>query len=372
MKQMIEIKIYTSSPYKIIKYIKNRNINIYNVIYHKNNIHLWIEEKYYKTLKKIYNIEIVKHVGLSKYKDNKTSILKYMGILLCVIILIIFYTRIIIEVNLTTENSELRDRLLLALEDKGIKKFQIYKTDKELFKIKEELLNENKDVLEWINIERIGMKYIISIEERISKNETIEPLFCHVTALKDGTITRLVSVSGTEIVEVNDSVKKGDILISGEIKKDEEIKGVVCAKGTVYATTWYTIDISVTKTYEKVKKLDKTRYNLLINYNNKKHKIFNSRLQNYVEEDNKILDIFGFKLFLQKEIEAERSIASYTEDEINKKVDELVLEKMDVVLNGDGRIIERKVLKKIENDSTIDMRIFIVAEEEIGTTIIPE
>lgn len=372
MKQMIEIKIYTSSPYKIIKYIKNRNINIYNIIYHKNNIHLWIEEQYYKQLSKIYNIEVIKHVGLSKYKDNKSNILKHIGILLFVILLIIFYTRIIIDVNLTTENSELRDKILIALEDKGIKKFQFFKSDKELFKITKQVLDENKDLLEWINIERIGMKYNINIEERINKSITEEPLFCHVTALKDGTITRITSVSGTEIVEVNDSVKKGDILISGEIKNNEELKGVVCAKGSVYATTWYTVDISVTKTYEKINKLDKKRYNILVNYNNKKQKIFNSRLPNYVEEDKKIIDIFGFKLYLQKEIEIERNLSYYTEEEIDKKVDELVNEKMSVILKSNGHIKMRKVLKKVENDSTIDMRIFIVAEEEIGTTVIPE
>lgn len=372
MKQMIEIKIYTSSPYKIIKYIKNRNINIYNIIYHKNNVHLWIEEKYYKSLSKIYNIEVIKHVGMSKYKDNKNNILKHIGILLFIIGLIIFYTRIIIQVDLTTENKNLRDKLLLVLEDKGIKKFNFIKNDKELLRIKEEVLEENKDTLEWINIERVGMNYIINIEERINKNINEEQPFCHIVSLKDGTITRIVSVSGMEIVEVNDSVKKGDTLISGEIKYNEEVKGNVCAKGSVYANTWYTIDISISKTHEVVTKLDKKRYNLLVRYNNKKHKIFNSRLQNYVEEDKKILDIFDFKLYLLSEIEASKNVVLYTEDELNERIDELVNEKMKTILKDNGRIVMRKVLKKVENDSTIDMSIFIVAEEEIGTTLIPE
>ena len=372
MKQMIEIKIYTNSPYKIIKYIRDRNINIYNIIYHTNNIHILVEEKYYKTLSKVYNAEIIKHVGLSKYKDNKKSILEHIGILLFIIVLIMFYTRIILKVELTTVNNELRERLLLALEDKGIKKFSFLKSDKELFRIKEQILEENKDILEWLNIERVGMKYIINIEERINKNILEEKTFCHIVALKDGTISKIVSESGVEIVEVNDSVKKGDILISGEVKNNEELKGMVCAKGHVYAKTWYTIDISITKTYEVVNKLDKTRYNLLVKYNNKKHKIFNSRLQNYVEEDKKIIDIFDFKLYLQKEVEVEKGFALYTDIELEKKIDELIKEKMKVILKDNGRILERKVLKKVENDSTIDMSIFIVAEEQIGTTLIPE
>ena len=38
------------------------------------------------------------------------------------------------------------------------------------------------------------------------------------------------------------------------------------------------------------------------------------------------------------------------------------------VVKEDGKIITQKVLKKVENDSTIEMTIFIVVEEQIGLT----
>ena len=37
-------------------------------------------------------------------------------------------------------------------------------------------------------------------------------------------------------------------------------------------------------------------------------------------------------------------------------------------IKEDGKIITQKVLKKVENDSTIEMTIFIVVEEQIGLT----
>ena len=366
MKQIIEVKVYTSSPYKIIKYIRNRNINIYNVIYNKNNINIWIEEKYYKDVSKIYNAEIIKHVGVSKLIDIKNVIFKHISILFIIISLIIFYSSIIVKIELTTVNNELRNNILFLLEDKGIKKFTFRKSNDELFKIKEEILASNKDLLEWINIEQHGMKYVINVEPRILKEIKDEHSFCNIVALKDGTITKVVSSLGVEVVEKNESVKQGDILISGEIKKDEEVKSNVCATGKVYAKTWYTIDISMTKTYEKVTKLDKERYNLLVKANNKRHKIFNSRLEEFITEDKKILDIFGVELYLQKEIQTKVETVLYDEDGLNKRIDELVNEKMKTVLKGNGQILMRKVLKKVENDSTIDMSIFIVAEEEIG------
>ena len=44
------------------------------------------------------------------------------------------------------------------------------KNNKEITNIKETILYNNKDLLEWINIERIGMKYIINIEAKVNQN----------------------------------------------------------------------------------------------------------------------------------------------------------------------------------------------------------
>lgn len=41
---------------------------------------------------------------------------------------------------------------------------------------------------------------------------------------------------------------------------------------------------------------------------------------------------------------------------------------MNKILEGNHQILEQKVLKKSDKDSTIDIEIFIVAEEQISTT----
>ena len=45
----------------------------------------------------------------------------------------------------------------------------------------------------------------------------------------------------------------------------------------------------------------------------------------------------------------------------------MINNKMDKILKKDGRIIEQKVLKKNEFNSTIELEIFIIAEEKIST-----
>ena len=66
------------------------------------------------------------------------------------------------------------------------------------------------------------------------------------------------------LLEVNDYVHKGDIIISGDIKKDEELLKKVCARGKVYAEVWYMVNVSIPITKEERIKTGKKRYNLKI------------------------------------------------------------------------------------------------------------
>lgn len=210
------------------------------------------------------------------------------------------------------------------------------------------------------------MKYNIKIEPKIKKEPKNEPEYCNIIAKKDGTITRIISSKGTEIYETNDNVKKGSILISGEIKYNEELKGKTCATGKVYAKTWYTIQISLPLTYEEQIKQKKYRYNIQVRSNNKKYKLFKNRIKNYTEENTKIINLFGKEIYLQKEIEITKKEVNYTEEEINELIDNKIQEKINILLGTENKILERKVLKKEENDSKIDIVMFIVVEELIS------
>lgn len=284
------------------------------------------------------------------------------------IIGIFLFTRVIIDVNVLTNNSGLQRTILNELDKEGIKKYTLIKNDKKLLEIKENLLNNNKELLEWINIERVGMKYVINLEPKVTKNKNETEEYCHVYSKKDAMITRIIASNGMEVKGINDSVKKDDIIISGDVSYNEEVKSRVCASGVVYGKTWYTVNISLPKTSEEIVKKEKKRFNIGLEFNNKKVKIFRSRLDDYVEESKKIINIFGVEIKLVKEILVERIIRDKTEEELDKDIEELTLKHMDKTLEGEYKIIERKVLKKSNNNSTIDVEIFIVAEEQISET----
>ena len=57
---MIETKIFTKSPNKVLKYINNLNIDIYNVKYLNDSIIIRIKEKDYKKVDKYFQNKIIK------------------------------------------------------------------------------------------------------------------------------------------------------------------------------------------------------------------------------------------------------------------------------------------------------------------------
>ena len=174
-------------------------------------------------------------------------------------------TSFIIDVNIIHENKNIRSLVLKELNNKGIKKYSLAYSDSKLEQIKKEIIKDNPNTLEWINITRSGMKYIVRIEERIIKEDQNDNSYRHVVATKEGQITKILSSKGEILVRQGDYVKKGDILISGSINLYDEIKGNTAATGTVYANVWYEATIKMPKKETITKPTGKKRYNLNIN-----------------------------------------------------------------------------------------------------------
>ena len=162
------------------------------------------------------------------------------------------------------------------------------------------------------------------------------------------------------------NVKKGDILVTGAIKFNEEVKNNVCASGKVYANTWYNVNIKVPSTYQENIKTGAKRFNMSLKNKNNNYLIFKPRLSNYVSEEKKILSILGNSLYLTLDYEVQSETKKYYEDELNKLIEDEVNSKMKTLLKSDYEIVTKKVLKKSLNDSIIDIDVFVVALENIA------
>jgi len=366
LKSKLIIKYPSSQENKIIHYYHILHIPIHKIRYTSQFIYITISKNDYSKIKSYQEPVIYKDysfLGLISYLNKEKG---YFLTLLIFTILTFFYTRIISVITIRTEDNLLRETISEELEELGLKKFSFVKNTTELENIKDLIMQQEKDTIEWLNIERVGMKYIVNIVPKTTKNKNNQSSYCQVVATKDAIISKIVARRGVELVDINDYVKKGDILISGDITYNSEIKAQVCADGEVYGKNWYQISITIPKTQEVKIKKEKYRYNLKIKYHNRSHIIFNYRISNPLLEEKKIISFFGIDIYLLKEYENYTTTTEYTTEELENMANAMAMERLSLITDNDFKIITQKVLKKVINDSTIDIDMFIVCEEKIS------
>ena len=286
--------------------------------------------------------------------------------LLVGLILLFVVSHVIIDVDVIHSNKEIRDLVTSALKDYGISKNTWRKSFKEIERIKEQILNDYPEKLEWLEIETKGMKYIVRIEERKMNEEVEEKDACNIVATKDGIVKRVIYSEGEALAHENDYVKEGDILITGSILKDGEEKSVVCATGSVYAEVWYQVSVHVPLSYTEKTETGKVRWNLKVKNSTTDDFIFKSRLDSYVEEVHPLFHIFGTEIEFVRQKEVTQEEKTYTEEEAINKAMEEVEEKVSSTLEEFESILYKKVLKKEQNNSTMDIEVFVAVLESIG------
>ena len=355
-KILVRIKVYNKEQF----YIRTleRNISLNNIKYKDKYIICKIKESDYKTLSRYYKIEILKEFNTHElFKHLKKYYLEYLSIILGIILFNLFINTIC-YVDIRTTNRGLASKISKVLDIYNLKRFTLKKDYNYLVKVKQELLKTYPDELEWVEIKNDGMKYIITLEERKKILPNTKNDRCDVIATKDALVTKVIAQSGVVMVKPNTYVRAGDVLISGEIKYNEEIKNTVCAKGIVYGEVWYDVKMSLPKTYQEKIYTDKYRYNLELSHN-KDYKIFKSRLKDYDTKRKTLISILGFKINLLKEEEIIYLTKEYTEEELDIRIDELIQEKVGLKLKEGEEILYKNVLKKELNHSKIDIDVFV-------------
>lgn len=341
-------------------------IQIYNIEYlNKDKIIIKINAHDYNRLKRLNyycKVKIVGYEGLNYVKKHvKNNVYIYLLVLFCFFIMDVL-TSYIIKIDIIHENSKVKSLVAEELKNNKIKKYSLAKSFEELEKIRKKIINDNNTKLEWISITREGMKYIIRVEERIIITKKEETGYRHIISTKDALVTKLTSVKGDVLVRSGEYVKKGDILISGQIKLYDTVKGNTLATGSVYGEVWYTADISYPLNYEENRYTDNKRTN--ININNKI--ILKNKYRYFTQENIRELNILGLKIKIYEECEYQKIKGVLTNEEASNKALKKLNNEFKLKLQEKGTVISQKVLKKVENNSTIDMRVFVVTNEIIS------
>ena len=361
MNKQIKIEV-TGSINRFINKCISKKIYLSSISYiDDNKITCIINLEDYKNIKRLNyysKIKIISYVGINKVKEIIKNNIFYIIIFILAFILIDIITSYIVDIEVIHSSSSIRKLIYKELDNNNVKKYSIAYSFNELDNIQQNILNNNKDKLEWISISKDGMKYIIRCEERKIKEINKESGYRNIVAKKDAYITKIISTKGVNLVRSGEYVKKGDVLISGEIKLYEEVKGDTLATGYVYGNVWYNVQLSIPKEENKKEYTGKSRFNININ-----DKIFFKNKYKYFSQENiREIKILGLKIKFYKEKEYGYKKHILSDEEVENLVNDKIKEKFSNI----GTISSQKVLKKEINDSTIDYRVFVICNEIIN------
>lgn len=376
MNNLLWIKIeYDTKYYRLTEKLYNIGINIYEIKNFDNYLLIKISYEDYEKLKKYlksYNISIFSYTGIKKLEKYAMKNFVFFISLFIGVIILLIVNNMIFKIEIKTNNKEIYEMVNESLKENNIKVFTLKKRHKNVEKIVEKILQENEKDIEWLEIVYDGLKMKVLVTEKIKFNSEVEYKYCNVVASSSGKIISMNVYKGDVLKEVNDYVNKGDILITGEITHNEEVKDILCAKGEVYGEVWYKIKVSVPFVEEYKEYTGKNRYNFQIKTNNQKFKIFKDRLKSYEEKYENIYKLNDFEINFVKEKEYIIKNKKLSEEEAYEKAFKDGVDKIQNNLSKDEEILVKKVLKKSIFDSTIYLELFVVTKEEIGEVEIVE
>ena len=366
-----EVKIEGKDVKRFIKTLYRRKIELLNIIYNNESVYIKLDKTNYEKLleiKTIYEITLTKLYGLEKYKYLFKKNMLFIISVGIGFLLLFCLSNIIFEVEIVYQKKEIRSLISKELKRYNLEKYNLVLSFDKQEEIVKNILDNNKDKLEWMEIERVGVKYIIRVEERVINNIPIEGEPRHIVAKKDGIIMHVDASRGEIVKRINDYVKKGDIIISGNINKEEEVKNQVPATGKVYAEVWYEVTVDMPLTYREEYKTGKSKNALTFSFFGNNYSLFDfwpyqeKRIKENIIFKNNILPI---KLSLNREEELRVIDEVYTYEEAIDKALLKAREKLLLQLKDDEKILFEKKLKTEQNNSTIIVTVFFKVYENI-------
>ncbi len=162
--------------------------------------------------------------------------------------------------------------------------------------VTEARLLEKIDGLAWINVNRRGgVAYIVVVERTDDGQESPTSGYSNIVADCDCVIEELTVKSGVAMVKVGDTVRRGDLLISGVLP--EEAGGGFCrAEGMVIGRITDTVSASVDREYKKITDISYSPGKIAVKIFNFPINIF-KRYGNFDARCDIIKEIQTFSLF---------------------------------------------------------------------------
>ncbi|MEI3611677.1 sporulation protein YqfD [Pseudogracilibacillus sp. SO30301A] len=330
-----------------------------------------------------YEVEIINrkgYINFFSYIWTRKELL--LSILLCSAI-IFFLSNIIWKVEINGVSVDIEDKLEKELASYGLYEGAWIYSLESLDIVQEQIVNDVPELL-YIGIEKKGTTYTVDAVEKLVVKEESEPAPQHLIAAKNGIIQKMFIKKGSPVVNINDYVKKGDVLVSGvmeeaknenEEESSEKLKEIVTsAEGEVFANTWYEVNVT-SSLYQHTEKLsgDKiTKYSLNIGKWQLPIWGFKKIPYEQVFEETEVIPVYLLKWklpfnLIERTIYDKESFTQIRSEEDAKNIAiEHVKEDLKLKLGKDSEIIKYYVLHETVDNGKVKMNLYISVTENIA------
>jgi similar to stage IV sporulation protein len=371
--KIITVSIKGKNIDHFLSYIYKQKIIIIDLkVIDRNEIRIKIYEKdmpRIENIKTSNEIEIVDKNGILKIKEffihNKYIILS----LIIGYILLIVLSNIIFEVQVIHNDKDIRSLLYSELKLYNIRPLHFKKSYKDLEKIEDEILENNKKNIEWLEIEEVGTKYIIRVEERKIPIKEEEYIYQDIVASKNAVIIKVEAQSGIILKNTNDYVKVGDIVISGLIKNGDKLTNIIKASGKIYGEVWYNIRVEFPMIHSSKKETGKTKTIYSIKFLNYRIPLTDFVPYKYKKINEKVIVynyMLPFKIIKEHQYELKVTDSVYNEGEALLKAEKVAEEKVKAKLSLGEYIISNRILRYYQENQILYLDMFFKVCEDIG------
>ena len=353
--------------------VSGRNINLFIKRLIKNNINVIrvIPVSYKEVLlivdyndiekidriKTIYKVEIVKYYGKLRLLRFIKKNIFIISFLIIGIIMIYVLSNIIFSIDIIHSNSNIISLVDSELRSHGIRKYGFVKSYDEIEKIKKDILDDNRDSLEWLEIIRSGTKYIVRVEERIINSDINSDNNYSIVAKKNAVIKSIIAYNGEKVKEVNSYVTmpNNEKVFSG-------------ANGKVIGEVWYDVSIDYPYFYNEVLYTGKKRKVISFNILSKSYSLFNFKKYKSFDINRKYIfknGIIPISLSIDYEYETRVINDIYTYDTAKEKAimvaKNKLMDKYKDIIDIDKVI----TINESEDSSKISLNLFVACNEDI-------
>lgn len=236
--------------------------------------------------------------------------------------------------------------------------------------IEVEVLSKS-EIVSWLNINRHGTVAYVSVLEKQLHEEEKREGYSNIVASCDAVIEEITVIHGVANVKVGDSVKKGDLLISGVLPS--ELGGGFCyAEGEIFGRVSDSISVSVPETRANKNEVDRSLERFDVKIFGFSVNIFNS-YRNYgsncdiIEKENPIV-LFGRQIPVSV---SKSLVVYYNSEDVRLTDEEMVAEASDKMSQSLTERLRESTLLKIKTygrftDGAYTMVSDFVCMEQIG------